>query len=390
MPNRSVRSVILIALGHLVIELCSSALPVIYPVLMTTMHLSYSQIGVLALVASVSTSLAQPLFGYMSDLWQPRRLSTFSVAWIGLTMGLIGLVPNYHLLVPLVGLAALGSAAFHPPGAVIAAHSAGTRKGIAISTFSVGGNIGAAISPLLITAGMNWLGASGTLLLIPIALGLSAVLLAELAPIVRPAVKQTETHQSAPMHRNYLGLALIVLAVMCLAWFHISMKTYLPIWIKDQSASLTRSGQVMFTFLLATSIGSLLGGSISDRIGHWQLLLGCLILLIPLALLFVDATGLMQWAIVSSIGLLVGAMFPVSIVIAQETWPGNVGLASAMVMGIGWVPGGIGASVTGQIADALSLQAGLRLLAVPLVLGAASILAYALTQKKRRKNQVPS
>ena len=61
---------------------CSQFLPVIYPIVMQTMGLNYTQIGVLALVSSVGTSLAQPLFGHLSDRWDPRRMSALAVAWI--------------------------------------------------------------------------------------------------------------------------------------------------------------------------------------------------------------------------------------------------------------------------------------------------------------------
>jgi FSR family fosmidomycin resistance protein-like MFS transporter len=80
-------------------------------------------------------------------------------------------------------------------------------------------------------------------------------------------------------------------------------------------------------------------------------------------------------------GILIGATFPVSIVMAQETWTSGVGIASGLVMGLGWLPGGVGASFTGYVADRLSLGTGLRLLIVPAVLGAGFILFYAIVRR---------
>ena len=76
------RFAFLASIGHTVIELCSQFLPVIYPILVDTMGLSYTQVGGLALVSSLGTSLAQPLFGHLSDRWDPRQITVLSLVWI--------------------------------------------------------------------------------------------------------------------------------------------------------------------------------------------------------------------------------------------------------------------------------------------------------------------
>ena len=123
------RPLVFVALGHLAVELCSQFLPVLYPVLIATLGLSYTQVGVIAMVAGVGTSLIQPLFGYLSDRWDPRLLVVLSVAWTGLLMGLLGLTGGYVSLTVLVGLGVLGSAAFHPSAMTITSTCGGERRG---------------------------------------------------------------------------------------------------------------------------------------------------------------------------------------------------------------------------------------------------------------------
>lgn len=380
MGSRAVRSLALVALGHLAVELCSDFLPVMYPLLMANLGLAYTQIGVIALVASVGTSLAQPLFGYVSDRWSPHRLSALSVLWIGLLMGAVGLAKSYSWLLLLVGFGTLGSAAFHPPAATIAAASGGTKRGTAVSVFSVGGSMGAALSPLWITGVMRWLGTRGTLMLVPVGVLVGALLYRWLGlgigerarPKVRPA---------RPENKALAGIILLVLAVMSLAWFLVTLRTYLPIWVLNQGQSAQAGARLLSVLLASMGVGSLFGGALSDRLGRWQVFALCLGLLSPVLLLFLGATGILQAALVAMVGVLVGATFPLSIVMAQEAWPSGVGIASGLVMGLGWVPGGIGASVTGMIADRLSLHTGLSLLVVPAALGTACVLCYALAQR---------
>lgn len=139
------RFVFLVTLAHLTIELCGNFLPVLYPILINTLGLTYSQIGGIALVAGLSEALLQPVFGYLSDRWGAQRMTVLSIAWMGMLLGLVGFTWNYLSLVVLVGLGVLGSAAFHPAGATLVTARGGSKRGTAISIFSVGGNFGSAL-----------------------------------------------------------------------------------------------------------------------------------------------------------------------------------------------------------------------------------------------------
>jgi FSR family fosmidomycin resistance protein-like MFS transporter len=382
MTSIRTRPLFFVAFGHLSVELCSQFLPVLYPVLIAGLGLNYTQVGVIAMVAGVGTSLIQPLFGYLSDRWDPRLIVVLAVAWTGLLMGLVGLAGGYTLLVLLVGLGVLGSAAFHPAAMAITSACGGERRGMATSVFSLGGSIGTALSPLWVTWGLERMdGMQGTLFLVPAALLVSALIFWQTRRLVHGQSGSSAVAKGTMGPRTIASLVWIVLAVMFLAWFHWSFRTYLPTWIEEQGRSLAVAGQVMFVFAAALGVGTLLGGALSDRLGRWQLLALCLVLLGPMAWVLLQVPAGWQMPVVGVLGVLVGATFPISIVMAQETWPSGVGTASGLVMGLGWVPGGIGASLTGVLADRYSLTTALGLLVIPAVLSAACILAYALVQR---------
>jgi FSR family fosmidomycin resistance protein-like MFS transporter len=143
--------------------------------------------------------------------------------------------------------------------------------------------------------------------------------------------------------------------------------------------------------LVATGVGSLVGGTLSDRTGRWPLLAVCLGLLAPLALTLQVAPPTVQAIQVALMGFLVGATFPVAIVAAQETWPSGHGVASGLTMGLTWIGGGIGALVTGAIADRSSLDSALGWLWVPAALATVCILAYPLlTRNAHSKDSIVS
>jgi FSR family fosmidomycin resistance protein-like MFS transporter len=382
-----------IALAHLTIELCNNYMPVMYPILIPTMGLSYAQVGLVTLVASIGATLVQPLFGFLSDRWQPRHIVVTSIIWIGLLMGLVGLTRNYWLLILLVGLGSLGSAAFHPAGATAAGSITTTRRGATLSIFSVTGALGTALSPLLIPVGLAWLGMSATVLLIPIGLVIGLLLLRQSgwggnakAGSVH-AGPGTTGGRAAVRAGSLVGLILVILMVMCRSWVQVSLITYLPEWLQDQGWTLVRSSQMLTVLLVSISVGTLIGGTLSDRIGRWPVLAVSLGLLGPVLWFFITGGGA-QLVWVALIGVLIGSSFPVTVVMAQDSWPRGVGLASALVMGLGWLPGGIGASTTGLIADGSSLTTALLWLVIAPVLGLAFALMYALVWT-RQSGRVP-
>jgi FSR family fosmidomycin resistance protein-like MFS transporter len=379
MPHAT-RSLFLTALGHLTIELSSNYLPVLYPLLIAALQLSYSEVGSIALVAGVSTSLTQPLFGWVSDRWHPHLIIVASVFWNGLLMALVGFSGSYSSLILLVALGALGSAAFHPSGATLASAGGGSRRGAAVSVFSVGGNLGAALSPLWITLGLGWLGLRGTTILIPVVLGMGLFLLRHMQPLARSDHTRVPREQPLAHQWSRLALVLIVTSMAFRAWFQVSLTTYLPAWVENQGQSLAAGGRMLFVLLACVGLGSLLGGALSDRIGRWQVLALSLTLLGPVEWAFLTMPSLFQYALLAGVGVLLGATFPVSIVLAQEAWPGAKGIASGLVIGLPWIGGGIGASLTGFIADRFSLNAGLQWLILPAGLAATSMLLLAALQ----------
>jgi FSR family fosmidomycin resistance protein-like MFS transporter len=380
MISRPTRSLFLIAFGHLVIELCSQYLPVLYPVMMETLGLNYTQVGIISLVHGIGTSLAQPLFGWLSDRWNPRWMVVLSLAWLGLLMGAVGLTESYFSLALVVGLAVLGSAAFHPSAMNMVSYCNRERRGTSTSVFSLGGSLGSALSPLWVAWSVEQVGLQGTLFLIPPALLTAGLAYWQLGRLDRPQECEASEQRAVLGRRTVASLVMIVLAVMFLSWFQWSFRTYLPTWLQEQGQSLAVAGQMMFVFAIAMGAGTLLGGALSDRIGRWPLLLACLLLLGPTLWVFLGASAAAQWILIVAMGILVGATFPISIVMAQEAWPSGVGTASGLVMGLGWVPGGLGASLTGILADNYSLTFALRTLLLPALLSAVSVLAYAAVQ----------
>ncbi len=374
----------LAGLSHFTLELCHSFMPVLYPLLTVKMGLSFTQIGILALANNLVTSVFQPFLGFLPERYGAERVVALSILWLGVLMGLVGFAPNFWTLTLLVALASLGSAAYHPAGVVNVTRQSSVRRGTAVSIFSVGGSLGAALSPAWILLWLGSLGTSSALMVIPVALGVSALFYQQ-ARRPAPAVDTAQASQRAPVHAGYLfGLILVILGTMARSWFQVALVTYLPAWVQSNGASLEQGGQLLSVFLFATGAGSLLGGIVADRVGVWPVSMVTNLLIAPAYWLWLDAPPVLQILALGVIGVALGTNYATVILLAHDAWPHRIALASGLVMGLGWVPAGLGASFTGYLADQSTLAIAMNALIVPPLLAALCILLYQVGWKMRR------
>jgi FSR family fosmidomycin resistance protein-like MFS transporter len=144
-------SIGILSLAHMLNDMYSNYLPQMLPFLVVlTPGFTATKAAILVSVFTISSSLVQPLFGYFLDRQGKRWLVHVGTLWMAVMLSLTGLVENYLLLVVLAGLAGLGTAAFHPQASTMVNILSGDRKAVLLSAFVAFGNMGFALSPLLL------------------------------------------------------------------------------------------------------------------------------------------------------------------------------------------------------------------------------------------------
>ncbi|MEW5721289.1 MAG: MFS transporter, partial [Chloroflexota bacterium] len=138
--------------GHFSVDMYSGMLPLILLALTEPLGLSYAQIGFVSMIYSLAGSLSQPFFGWLGDRRGARPLAVIGVAAVATTVGVMRFVDSYTTLLVLSILSGMGSGAFHPQGATLAARAPATQRGASASVFMLGGNTGYAFGPLFNTA----------------------------------------------------------------------------------------------------------------------------------------------------------------------------------------------------------------------------------------------
>src|SRR5215468_12437145 len=115
----------LLALGHLVIDTNQGSLPALLPYLKAALGLTYTATGVIVLMGNITSSLIQPLFGFLADKTARRWLLPLSIVLSAVGIGLTGVAPSYLTVLALVMLSGFGVAAYHPEGYRTATQVAG-------------------------------------------------------------------------------------------------------------------------------------------------------------------------------------------------------------------------------------------------------------------------
>jgi FSR family fosmidomycin resistance protein-like MFS transporter len=342
--------------GHLATDLAQGALPALLPFLVLKFDLSYTMAAALVLAATISSSLIQPAFGVWSDVRGALWLLPAGVALAGVGMALASVAPSYPLVVLAVLAAGVGVAAYHPEGSKFASYVSGERRASGMAFFSVGGNVGFALGPVVATGIVLGLGLHGGLLLALPGIALAAVLLAvlpyleEFAPAAEPGRRAT-AGKSRPR-----GLALLLGVVGLRSVAHMGLFTFVPLYEVARGHSEAHGTLLLSLFLLTGAVGTIFGGQLADRFGRRAVLLGSFVVSTPLILVYAVAGGLVgEIALVLSGAAVIGT-FGVSLVLSQEYMPDRVGMASGLSIGLAIGLGGVAALTLGAVADAIDLE----------------------------------
>ena len=366
-PRRG--DIFLLGLGHAVDDFYPSFLSSLLPLFVEELQLSLALAGALATIHGFSTSLIQPLFGYLSDRVQRPTLLAWGILGSAIFTSLWGLAPNGLLLTLLIVLAGLGAALFHPVAGALAGRMARERKGLGMSVFVTGGTVGYGLGPL-VAVGLASRWGLPSIAVAGVPGVLTALLLYRFtrrlssreslrAPTDREAPLTELPHPPGPgfgaVWRQVRPLLTLVAVVTLRAALAITLSTFLPLYLSQRGLSLLLGGLAVSVFRIAGAVGGIAGGPLSDHIGRKATLFLSFILALPLLWGFFLSDGWSALALLAAAGAIIGSSMPVNILLAQEAAPQNPSLASGMVMGLAWGLGGLVVTGVGWWGDQVGL-----------------------------------
>ncbi|SCD73899.1 MFS transporter, FSR family, fosmidomycin resistance protein [Streptomyces sp. PpalLS-921] len=192
------RTILLLSVGHGCVDVYQGAVAALVPFFVAERAYGYAAASGIVLAASLLSSVAQPLFGALTDRRALPWLLPVSTVVGGLGVAASGLGGSYGLTLVCVAVSGVGVAAYHPESARVA-RIASRGSHTSMGWFSLGGNLGFAAAPLMVTAAVSGGGLRWTPVLVLPALAGSVLCLPVLRVLTGRAASATSgTASSCP------------------------------------------------------------------------------------------------------------------------------------------------------------------------------------------------
>jgi len=368
--------------GHLAIDSNPALLFALLPLFVGRLHIDFTLAGSLATILLMTSSVTQPVFGFLQDRYPLLPLSAAGLLLAGAAMGLTGFATSYAQMLVLVLVAGLGVAAFHPQAVTQAARASAQRPGWGVSIFFGGGSTGTALMSLAIVPAVMAFGPHATLITLVPATFAAALFWRAYRTWLREDPRPAGVTRSGSFRPVALPVSMLLTVSILRSGVMTAYLTFLPTLVVLRTGSLTLGGLALAAFLFSGTIGALLGGVLANRFGGGPVVLVSLIggmaglLIAP----WLPASLLVPWMVVA--GVLLFAPEAQVTALAQRLLPGFVGIASSLMMGVGLGLGNGGALLAGAIADRRGVQFALTVTTL-LMLGAiAAAVAYLASMRR--------
>ena len=363
----------LVAVGHFFCDIAMGALPAILPFFILYYGMDYSAVAGFMFASSFLSSLVQPTFGWLADHTSKTWLMSLGILLSGVAMGLVGLFEDYWSIFALVTVSGIGSAIFHPEAARIINKLSGAKRGTALSIFSVGGNGGFAVGPIIAVSVITIFGMRGTVVFSFLAIIISAALL-----VIGPRMKEeiaksviinnskrsnslTEHDKSKNDWPSFARLTLIIgfsSVVVC------GLRSFIPLYLVEVTGLSTAvAGSALTLLFMFGVVTTLIGGFLADRIGYLKVVQFSYWLLAPMIAILSQTTNVyLCFLLMVPIGFAMFSPFSSVVVLGQNYLAKSIGFASGVTLGLYFSIGGVFVPLIGKFADNYGLPKTMELL----------------------------
>ncbi|MEV4010295.1 MFS transporter [Nonomuraea angiospora] len=348
----------MLAAGHAAVDFYQGAVPALVPFLVAGRGYGYVAVSGIVLAATLLSSVVQPVFGVLTDKWRMPWLIPVSTLVAGTGVALGGVTDSYVLTWLAVALSGLGVAAYHPESARLA-RIASEGSHVRMSWFSLGGTLGFASAPVLVTPLLaGWgLGAS-PFLVAPAVLGAVATL-----PAVRAlAGGGRAARAAAPVsgRDDWPSFVRLTLVIVFRSVVYVGLSAFVALYMGGGAAGAV----ALFVLFAGGAVGTVLGGRLAARWGRMRTMRLAYSLAVPAVAGVVLAPGPVAYVFVAASSIALYAPFSLHVTLGQDFLPTRVGTAGGVTLGLAVSVGGLASPLVGALAEATTLRTALACLIV--------------------------
>ncbi len=343
--------------GHICVDAAQGGLASVLPFLALQVGYSYVQITSLVLASNIASAVIQPLFGWLGDRVARPWLMALGVALAGIGIALVGVLEAYPLVVAAAMVSGIGNAMLHPEGARLANLTGGADKAVSMSVFSVGGQVGFCLGPIISVVAISLFGLPGTLVYLAICLPYAALLLTFNRRFKQFGLRE-EAADASGDHRDRWGAFSVVLGALSVrSVVFYGVTSFFPLFLITVFGSSEDASSLLITaFSIAGAVATAASGFASHRIPTPRLMVLCFAAMTASLIIFVMSGNL--WlcvGIVLVLAVCVNLFNPSAVALGQSYLPEHLGMASGLSFGVAVCVGGVASPLLGALGDAIGL-----------------------------------
>lgn len=368
-------AVYLFTMGHLAADWAQGAIPALLPYFISTYGLNYQDAASLIFANLLLSSFMQPIFGYYSDKISKPWFIPFGPLLCGISITIIGFSSSYWTIFFAAMASGVGSAIFHPEAALMVNHIAGDKKGQAMGSFSVGGNAGFALGPMVAGFCAYAFDIRGLIIFGIVNTILAAILFIRMPHVLALAKNFQKKEAAAHPHllkKNYWSaFNKLTVVIFARSMGFTLCNTFIPIYWVTILNSDAAKGSLALTVLFSMGVViTFIGGIMADRFGYIRVMRASFLCMVPAMFFFTNSQNIyLSTALLIPVAFSLFAPYSPIVVLGQTYLAKSAGFASGITLGLSTTVGGLMAPVVGWCADQWGLSAALQILWITALAG---------------------
>lgn len=351
----------LFSLAHFLVDIYSGSIGVLQPFLVARYGLNLSQAGLIGGLLVFSTSVTQPIYGYLSDRYRSKLFSCLGPAVAGLFILGATMAPGYGTLLVLMMLGGAGVSAFHPQGSSWSTAGMRGDRGGWMAIFISAGTLGMALSPAFFKEVIQRIGFEHLVWASVPGVLLSAIMLVLVKAPGEEGPRKARSFDWASLRAVRGPMTILYLGVFFRSVVQVTYGQFLILYLnRERHYSLHDTAYLVTLYLSFGAVGGFLGGHLAERFGAKRIIVHSFLWSVPCMAAFFLVPGPAGLASLILGGFILLFTIPVNVVVAQQLVPSQAATVSALLMGFAWgMAGMLFIPITGWVADHASLHVAL-------------------------------
>ena len=368
-------NVLTTSVAHFFHDVYTAFLAPLLPILIEKLGISLFQAGVLSVFQRIPT-IFNPLIGILAERAKARYFIILTPAVTAISMSLIGIAPNFGVLIVIMLVSGFSSAFFHVPGPVMIRKVSGDKTGTGMSFYMVGGELARTAGPIAVLAAYSLWGLEGTVKLMPVGILASIILFYRLKDIeIRKDFEQRQVKTNyfsvikrlMPMFISLSGFTFMFGAIKS------TLTLYLPTYLNLEGYSIWFAGAALAILQGAGVLGTMISGPLGDKFGNHKIIRLVSIATPLLMFLFTQLDPIWGIPVLIVLGIFLFAPSPILLSVVNNTKTDNKTFVNGIYFTINFLLTSVMVMVMGFIADKLGLDTAYKLsviggvLAIPFI-----------------------